>query len=149
MNPIWIKVNEMKEKYYFFMNPYTDMAFCKCPKCGNATKIKKLPLTIAIEKKKIILNLNKTCRFCPYCELLIARKKEIEDILSEKFGKKITEKDYFIMGTTEKSDYIEGIVMRDENFFDRIYLFKDVWNFKITGGWMMMKKKNRIQEQRR
>ncbi|OIO24555.1 hypothetical protein AUJ13_02355 [Candidatus Micrarchaeota archaeon CG1_02_49_24] len=124
------KSRKMKERYYFFLNPYPDCAFSKCPKCDHATKIKKLPLTIAIKKRKMILNLNKTCRFCQSCELLIARKKEIEQILSADFDKKISEKDYFIMGTTEKLAYIEGaILIGDDTFFDNVYLFKNVWNF--------------------
>lgn len=53
-------------KYYFFLNPYSDAAFTRCPKCEGKTKVKKIPLTIVMEKNKAILNLNKTCKYCPY-----------------------------------------------------------------------------------
>jgi len=127
---------KLKKKYNFFLNTYTDCAFSKCPKCENSTKMKKLPLTIAI-KKEMILNLNKTCRFCPFCDLLIARKKEIEDILLEKFGEKFSEEDYFIMGTIEKSNFVEGVTTSNKHFFANVFIFKNVWNFELTRpGWV-------------
>jgi len=43
-----------KEKYNFFLNPYTDAAFTKCPKCDGKTKVKKFPLLIFIEKIKFV-----------------------------------------------------------------------------------------------
>jgi len=136
--------DKMKERYNFFLNPYSDCAFSRCPKCENATKLKKLPLTIAI-RKEMILNLNKTCRFCPYCNLLIARKKEIEGILFEKFGEKLSEKEYFIMGTIEKSDYFEGVAMAGSHFFDRVFVFKNVWDFQSAKP-MWVKDKEREED---
>ena len=52
-----------------------------CPKCNNKTKVKKLPHAVHFEKEIKILSLNFTCKYCPYCELLIAKKDKIENIL--------------------------------------------------------------------
>ena len=99
-----------KEKYYFFLNPYTDSSFTRCPKCDNNTKVKKLPLAIVLEKKKIMFMLNKTCKFCPYCELLIAKKSELHSIIMQFLGvNRITEKDFTIIGTQDKIVYREGL----------------------------------------
>src|SRR3989338_3578308 len=118
-----------KEKYYFFLNPYTDSSFTRCPKCDNKTKIKKLPLAILLEKKKIIFILNKTCKFCAYCELIIAKKCELDSIVSKFLGlNNITKDDYFVMGTQDKAVYLEGLNKRliKENPLEGVSVFKNV-----------------------
>lgn len=39
---------KIKTRHYFFLNPYEDCAFTRCPKCNNKTKIRKFPLVIHI-----------------------------------------------------------------------------------------------------
>lgn len=93
---------DKKEKYRFFLNPYIDCAFTKCPKCDGKTKVKKFPLVIFIEKIKFVLNLNKTCKYCPYCELIIAKKDELKPI-ADAYGVKV--EDFFILGTIPREFY--------------------------------------------
>ena len=38
-----------KTRHYFFLNPYEDYAFTKCPKCDEKTKVRKFPLAIHID----------------------------------------------------------------------------------------------------
>lgn len=122
----------LHEKYRFFLNPYPDKAFTNCPECGEKTRQKKLPLTIHMEKKKLFVNLNKTCRFCEPCELLIVKKQEIEALLSRAFGEKMTDKDYCIVGTLDKDCFKEGMSSpEDLDFINHFYVFKDVWKFEI------------------
>jgi len=132
------------KKYYFFLNPYTDSSFTRCPKCDNKTKVKKLPLAILLEKKKIIFMLNKTCKFCPYCELLIAKKHELELIIMQFLGvEHITEKDFTVMGTQEKSVYREGVGkgLIKENPLEGVSIFKNVFDFKVQQGYWSVDKK--------
>ena len=122
------------EKYYFFLNPYTDSSFTRCPKCDNKTKIKKLPLAILLEKKKIMFMLNKTCKFCPYCELIIAKKRELELIILQFLGvEHITEKDFTVMGTQDKAVYREGVGkgLIKKNPLEGVSIFKNVWDFEV------------------
>ena len=121
-----------EDKYYFFLNPYNNRVFNKCPKCENPTNKKKLPISIELEEKKMFLNINKTCRFCAKCELLIVKKQEIEDMLSLAFHKKISEKDYCIIGTIDEANYSEGAKdLKNSKFFEHLHLFKEKWNFEI------------------
>lgn len=134
-----------KGEYYFYLNPYNEHGFScsKCPKCGGKTKIKKIPLVIMLKKGEATLNLNKTCKYCPHCELLIAKKCEIESFL-EQFEEVYNRdtSDFFVIGTMErrifaKSDGKGPIkVEESKEAFDAITPFKNVWNFKITGGWV-------------
>ena len=135
------KFKKMKERYNFFLNPHSDCVFSKCPKCEIPTRLKKLPLTIAIKKIRMMLNLNKTCRFCRNCELLIVKKNEVEEILFKIFGKKVSDKEYFILGTIEKSSYVDCAMLENNAFLDKVYLFKNQWNFEPNKlRWMWGKK---------
>ena len=55
--------SQMKTKdarHYFFLNPYDDAAFTRCPNCEEKTKIRKYCLLIHIDPKHL-LSLNKSC----------------------------------------------------------------------------------------
>ena len=124
-----------KEKYNFFLNPYTDAAFTKCPKCDGKTKVKKFPLLIFIEKIKFVLNLNKTCKYCPYCDLIIAKKDELKP-MAEAYGVKVD--DFFIYGTLPIEIYkqYENRLMNSQDFHKMAIPFKDVWKFEVQpAGW--------------
>lgn len=138
------RVIREEEKYYFFLNPYRDCSFTRCPKCDNKTKIKKLPLAILLEKKKMIFILNKTCKFCPYCELIIAKKYELDSIVMQFLGlRSIKENDYFVMGTQDKAVYHEGLnkELIKENPLEGISVFKNVWNFEVQPSYWGFKEK--------
>lgn len=130
----------IKKKYRFFLNPYTDMAFTKCPKCDTKTKLRKLPLVIHIEPKQLFI-LNKTCRYCSYCDLIIAKQAELEALMAAYFEKQNPEmvgNKYLVFGTVERKDWKEGDKgkMSPDDLLQRTYVFKDVWNFDVTpGGW--------------
>lgn len=135
--------NSNNNKYNFFLNTHTDAAFTRCPKCDNATKIKKLPLTIVMEKNKSILNLNKTCKYCPFCELIIAKKYELDQIIGQFLGiDKVTDKDYFVLGTQEKSAYLAGLNKGfiKEKPLEGVSVFKNVWHFELQRPYWDFKK---------
>jgi hypothetical protein len=128
-----------RTRFYFFLNPYADMAFTRCPKCEARTKQRKLPLAIHIEPRTFCV-LNKTCRFCPGCELVIARQSEREALLISVFEDqrtRIEPGDYLVIGTLDRADWRVG---RKEEWspsegFDRVWVFKDRWHFEVQGGW--------------
>jgi len=128
------------EKYNFFLNPYTDTAFTKCPKCDEKTKVKKFPIIIFIEKIKFVLNLNKTCKYCTYCDLIIAKKEELKP-MADAYGVKVD--DLFIYGTIPKEVYkqYENKTMLYQEFHKVAIPFKDVWKFTVQpAGWYPVKK---------
>lgn len=60
-------------RYHFFLNPYPDARFTTCPKCRRRTKQRKVPLVIHVDPRNLV-SINKTCRYCPACDLLIAHQ---------------------------------------------------------------------------
>lgn len=130
-----------RTRFYFFLNPYADMAFTRCPKCEAKTKQKKLPLVIHIEPHTICV-LNKTCRFCSACELVIARRFEIEPMLGAMLEHQrgpIEQGQYLVIGTLDRGDWRAGQTERwsPSQALDRAWVFRDHWSFKVTGGWQL------------
>lgn len=138
------KLKLQKSRYYFFLNPYKDDAFTKCPKCLTKTLIRKFPLVIHIEPRHVLI-LNKKCRYCPRCELTIARKSDVEDMMVASFEHRnpaIIGNDYLVMGTLEKSDWrardkIDGGV----EAIERMHVFKDHLDFEpLSPKWCLVEK---------
>lgn len=131
---------EPKKRYYFFLNPYEEYAFTKCPKCEGKTKLKKIPLVIHIEPRQLFV-MNKQCRYCPNCELIITKKTEVEAFLAASLkdvNPEIVGNEYFVLGTVDRDDWKQakkGEFLSDE-VAKRTYIFKEVLNFKvIPAGW--------------
>jgi hypothetical protein len=133
-------IERARKRHYFFLNPYEDCAFTKCPKCQSQTKIRKFPLVIHIDPRQLLL-LNKQCRYCPGCDLIIAKKSELESLMAACFEESkpdLIGNDYLVMGVVERKDWREGRKgrMLDSEIIDRMLVFKDVFNFEPAHyGW--------------
>ncbi len=128
-----------RTRYYFFLNPYADVAFTRCPKCAGKTKQRKLPLVIHIEPHTICV-LNKTCRFCPACQLVIGRQSEIESMLQAMDDDRraaIEKGKYLAVGTLDRAHWRAGQKGRwsPADTLDRTYVFTDHRDFVVRGGW--------------
>ena len=134
------KESKPKKKHNFFLNPYSDCAFTKCPKCGIKTKVRKFPLVIHIEPQQIFI-LNKKCKYCPSCDLIIAKKQEIESFMAAGFSQEnnqVIGNNYLVMGTLERQDWKQGSQgsLSPGEILEKMYIFKNKWNFEIIpAGW--------------
>ena len=127
-----------KTKHYFFLNPYEDCAFTKCPKCANKTKVRKFPLTIHIEPQQLFF-LNKNCKYCTSCDLIIVKKFKIETLMTcqfEKVNPSVVGNKYLIFGTLDRNDWIKYSKNPTDpsKVVDQVYVFKDVLDFEVVGG---------------
>ncbi len=130
-----------RTRHRFFLNPYPDMAFTKCPKCETKTRQRKLPLVIHIEPRQLFV-LNKLCRYCTRCELIIVKKLELESLMAATFEPRrpeIVGNKYFVFGTLERKDWLESKkdALADAEAVERTLVFKDVLSFKPVGGWVL------------
>lgn len=129
-----------KTRYYFFLNPYKDCAFTKCPKCDSKTRIRKFPLVIHIDPHQIIL-LNKKCRYCVKCDLIIAKQSEVESLMIvclEEINPEVIGNNYITMGVVDRRDWKDGNKgkLDSAETLDRMYFFKDMLKFELVpGGW--------------
>ena len=132
------KQTHQPARYYFFLNPYQDCAFTRCPKCDNKTKVRKHPLVIHIEPDQI-LNLNKTCKYCTECDLIIVKQADIEALMTgclEKARPSIIGNDYLVIGTLDRSDWKESQEKPSISVvIENVHPFKDMLNFEPMPSW--------------
>jgi hypothetical protein len=133
---------ELKTKHRFFLSPYEQYAFTRCPRCEGKTNIRKFPLAIHIEADPIqLFVLNKTCRYCTRCDLIIAKKSELEALMAAAFEPRrpeIVGNKYLVFGVLEREDWRLSDKGRlpDREVIERVLVFKQVLNFEvIPGGW--------------
>ena len=134
------RIGKQPPRYKFFLNPYQDARFTRCPKCEAKTRQKKLPLVIHIDDWGMFV-LNKTCRFCPGCQLLIAHQDELEGYLAAFFEQQAPEvvgNDYLVIGTLDRADWKRGAqgIVTTEKMIDRLHDFEDVLRFELAPRWM-------------
>ena len=84
--------------------------------------------------------LNKTCRYCPYCDLLIAHQDEIESLLAQlrqqlEMGGRSD--DYFIVGTVERNLSRRGLTkpLAPREMIEALHDFKDHLRFEPAPRW--------------
>src|SRR5215813_4141782 len=95
------QLGKQPPRYRFFLNPYQDVRFTKCPQCGGKTLQRKLPLVIHVDPMQPV-SVNKTCRYCPRCDLLIAHQNEMEQFLAAFFSvqnPEVVGNEYLVIGT--------------------------------------------------
>lgn len=134
------RLGKQPVRHVFFLNPYRDARFTSCPQCGQKTRLRKFPLVIHIEPHNM-LSLNKTCRYCPACDLLIAHQNELEGELAVAFSRlnpDVIGNDYLVIGTMDRADWRQGRTTPRtvQDTFDSLHDFKRVVRFEPQNyGW--------------
>lgn len=134
-----VRLGKQPPRYRFFLNPYRDVRFSKCPQCSNKMGQRKLPLFIHIDPGQPLL-LNKTCRYCAHCDLLIAHQDDLEQIITTVFPRldpETVSKQYLVIGTIDRADWkhIDQNTLPIQASIEALHDFKEVVIFKPTGGW--------------
>ena len=134
------RLGKQLPRHRFFLNPYQDARFTRCPKCEAKTRLKKLPLVIHVDDWGMFV-LNKTCRFCPACQLLIVHQDGLEAYLVAFFDEQAPEvvgNDYLVIGTVDRPDWKRGTQtpMGADEMIDCLHDFKDVLHFEMSPGWI-------------
>ena len=88
-----------------------------------------------------VLSLNKTCRYCPHCDLLIAHQDDLEHFLTAYFTEhqpEVVGNDYLVLGTLDKPVWKQGArqPLTIQEMLEALHDFKEVVTFKVTGGWV-------------
>lgn len=133
------QVGKQPPQYRFFLNPYQDVRFTRCPQCNNKMGQRKLPLLVHVEPMQLV-SLNKTCRYCHHCDLLIAHQDDLEHLLASLFAElnpEIIGNDYLVLGTVDKAVWKRGMQQQltFQEEVEGLHDFKEVVTFKLTGGW--------------
>lgn len=95
---------------------------------------------IHIKPQQLFL-LNKQCKYCANCDLIIAKKQEIESLMAFGFNStnpQIVGNDYLVMGTIDRKDWQANNQdsVPPSEIIKGMFIFQDEWNFEvIPAGW--------------
>jgi hypothetical protein len=133
------RLGQQPPRYRFFLNPYADVRFTTCPECGGKTRVRKLPLVIHVDPVQLVA-LNKTCRYCLSCDLLIAHRDELEAWLAAFFGQQKPEvvgNDYLVVGTEERAAWRRGrrTPLTTQELLAGLHDFAEVVRFEPAPRW--------------
>lgn len=87
----------------FFLNPYSDIRFTRCPRCGHRTWRRKVPLFIVVAGYGTLI-MGKTGPYCAQCHLVITHRDELEGELAialERLAPEAVGSEYAVIGTVE------------------------------------------------
>jgi hypothetical protein len=129
------RLGALLPRYAFVLNPHVDTKFTKCPRCETKTSLRKLSLVIHVEGSGLVI-VGKTCRLCLRCDMLIAHKAEIDELLRTRVTASAPE--YFVLGTTERRTYRRGLAGRAtlDDVVAHMADFKSYWKVDVTpAGW--------------
>ena len=133
------RLGKQSPRYRFFLNPYPEVRCTVCPSCHAKTRRRKLPLVIHVDPLNPVA-LNKTCRYCPACDLLIAHRDEVEALLVAIFEERNPEvigNDYLVIGTLDRPDWQRGtrspLAIRE--MIKHLHDFREVIKLEPVGGW--------------
>jgi hypothetical protein len=101
----------LEPQYRYFLNPYPDVKFSRCPACAAKMGQRKLPLVIHVDPRHLI-SLSYTHHYCGRCDILIGNKHEIEHLLFNIFSANnpyAIGNDYTIVGTMTEETWRKGL----------------------------------------
>lgn len=134
------RIGQLPPRYRFFLNPYRDVRHSTgCPGCGQKLRQRTLPLAIHVDGWGIAV-INKTCRYCPGCELLIAHEDELRSIIDQlESGLEPTAvgRPFFVVGTLDRDAWRRGIdePLSTDETLAAMHEFCGYDNYKLVGGW--------------
>lgn len=115
--------------------------------------VRKVPLFIHVQLH-YPTTINKHCRYCPKCDILIVHQDELEHMLAltyEKRQPEIIGNEYFVLGTLEPSSLRkrdkEAILI--DNMLDYVHDFKERLEVKYTPAhWGPVDKRRDVQRKK-
>ncbi len=148
------QLGKLPPRYRFILNPYQDVRLLTCPECSQRTLIRKIPLAVHVDPHFPTM-LNKHCRYCPKCEILICHQDELEQLLVQAYqniAPEIIGNNYLVLGTFDKSTWKKR--NKDPNnmgsFLDNLHGFKEYLKFEyIPAHWGPSDPKESKMEKRR
>ncbi len=103
----WKPTGKQSPRYDFFLNTFSDTRFTTCPQCKGKTQARKFPLVINVHPNLPMI-LDKTCRYCGTCDLLIVHRDQLEEQLAKSLttiDPEAVGNDYLVIGTVDSDEW--------------------------------------------
>jgi hypothetical protein len=67
-------------RYDFFLNPYEEERFTRCPRCARATRLRRLALLVLFGDTDVHI-IDHDGRLCERCELIVVHQHDLEQLM--------------------------------------------------------------------
>ncbi len=128
-----IPIGKQPPRYRFFLNPYCDVRFTICPRCGNKTRTRKFTLVVHVDPI-YPLTFEKVCRYCYHCDLVILHQDQLEEQLVTHFtafNPEIIGNDYLVIGTLDWTEWKQKPEqLSPQELIEHLHDFKEVLAFQ-------------------
>src|SRR5947209_4298416 len=133
-----VRIGKQSPRHRFILNPHSGERFASCPECHHPTEERKFPLLIHVDPRNPVC-LNKTCRYCPRCDLLIAHQDEVEEQLAALFGERQPERvgnASLVLGTLDPEVWERGrhTPLTIPEMMGNLHDWQDVLSIRPAGG---------------
>ena len=134
------RIGKQLPRHRFVLNPHQDVRLTVCPICRGRTLLRKIPLVVHVDPMQLVV-LNKHCRYCRLCDLVMAHKDEVEAMLAAIFAQRAPDvigNDYLVIGTLDRADWSKTRknAMTVPEIIERLHDFTDVLKLEYDpGGW--------------
>jgi hypothetical protein len=131
------RLGKQPPRYRFLLNPFRDRRFAICPDCEGRTLLRKVPLIIHVDPVNPVA-INKSCRYCPKCDLLIAHEDEIEQQLAALFSKRTPDllgNNYLVIVTLDRDGWKRSVAepLAIQAMVEHLHDFAEVLELRRTG----------------
>lgn len=131
------RLGKRPPRYRFLLNPFRDRRFAICPNCDQRTLLRKVPLVVHVDPINPVA-INKSCRYCPTCDLLIAHQDEVERELAALFSRrtpKLVGNGYLVIGTLDRDVWKRGVAepLAIQEMVEQLHDFVEVLELRRAG----------------
>ena len=131
------RLGKQPSRYRFLLNPFRDRRFAICPNCDGRTLLRKVPLVIHVDPINPVA-INKSCRYCPTCDLLIAHQDQVEQELAALFSRRAPElvgNTYLVIGTLDRDVWKRGMAepLALQQMVEQLHDFVEVLELRRAG----------------
>jgi hypothetical protein len=131
------RLGKQSPRYRFLLNPFGDRRFAVCPDCEGRTLLRKVPLVIHVDPINPVA-INKSCRYCTACDLLVAHQDEVEQQLAALFAIRAPEligSDYLVLGTLGRDVWKRGVAqpLAIQELVEQLHDFVEVLELRPAG----------------
>ena len=129
-----LPIGKRAPRYRFFLNPYRNERFTICPRCGFKSRQRKFSLVIHVNPIYSVM-LDKMCRFCYHCNLIIVHQDQLEEQLTAYFTltePEIIGNDYQVIGTLDPTEWKGGKPdqLSTQEMIEHLHDFNEVLSFE-------------------
>jgi tetratricopeptide (TPR) repeat protein len=130
---IWKPTGKQSPRYDFFLNTSSDTRFTTCPRCKGKTQARKFCLVMNVHPNIPVI-LEKTCRYCDPCNLLIVHRDQLDEQVAKHLmtsNPQAVDNDYLVVGTLDKAvwNHMKHQELSFEDIIEDLHDFKDVVTF--------------------